>query len=156
MLKYHCFTYHIHSSFQISVSRSPKAALPQNFIFGIVLFFFFYCVEIQFYSHSKIDMYFTCSPLKAAAGLLALSPLVSSNTSPFSPSSFASQMARIWKPSARRLGRACCFISVCSCWHFSLHLCPESAPHSWDPAWEDTTCKVSPLRVVCKSELIKA
>lgn len=86
MLKYHCFTYHIHSSFEISVSCSPKAALPQNFIFGILLFFFFYCVEIQFYSRSKFDVYFTCSPLKAAAGLLALSPLVSSNAFPFSPS----------------------------------------------------------------------
>lgn len=55
--------------------------------YSVLFFLFFFCfIEIQFYSLSKIYMYFTYSPLKAAAELVALSPLLNSSTFPFSPS----------------------------------------------------------------------
>lgn len=136
MLKYHCFTYHIHSSSQTTVPCSSKAAPSQNFIFGIILFFFFffYCVEIQFYSRSKIDMYFTYSPLQAAVGLVTLSSLLNSNTFPFSPSllplkwpEFENHLLSGWDVLAVFFQF---LVAGTFCSLVIPHGCPESAPHS--------------------------
>lgn len=134
--KYHCFTCHTRSSSQIMFTQSCFSIEIYIWNDSVLFFFlfFFYCVEIQFDSVSKIGMYFTYSALKAAAGLVALSSLHNSNTFPFSPSplplkwpEFENHLLSGWDVLTVffQFSVAGTFCSL-----MRAHHCPESAPHA--------------------------
>lgn len=104
------------------------------------MFFFFYCVEIQSYSRSKTDMYFTYSPLEAAAGLVALSSLLNSNICPFSPSPLHLKWPEFENHLLSGWDVLTVFFQFLVAGTFGslvrAHGCLEPAPGSWDPACE--------------------
>lgn len=100
-------------------------------------------------------MYFTYSPLKAAGGLVTLSSLLNSSTFPFSPSPLPLKWPEFENhlPSGWDVLTVFFQFSVAGTFHSLMraHGCPESAPHSWDPACEEHGLQKSVCSEWCRS-----
>lgn len=103
-------------------------------------------------------MSFTYWPLEAAAGLAALSPLLHSNTFPFSPSPLLLK----WPEFENHLLSGWDVLSVSfqflvagtSPSLMRAHPCPESAPHSWEPP-RDRACRRQGAVQLCPSKVFR-